>query len=215
MMWVKICGITRQEDALVAAELGADALGFIFWPGSPRFVDPTAARTIVRALPEKVVAVGVFVDQPAEQVEAISRDVGLRAVQLHGSETADYSLGLTLPVIKAVAAGANFCPAMIARWPASVMVLVDADDPEKKGGTGVTANWKAAAAVGSARRIILAGGLTPGTVADAIRFVRPFGVDVSSGVESRPGVKDSGRLRRFFDAARGGVFEVRCDVDRC
>ena len=209
MMWVKICGITREEDALVAAELGASALGLVFWPGSPRCVDPDAARAIIRALPEEVVAVGVFVDQPAEQVEAISREVGLRVVQLHGSETADYCAGLTLPVIKAFPAGANFCPVTIARWPASVMVLVDADDPDKKGGTGVAANWKAAAAVGSARRIILAGGLTPDTVADAIRFVRPFGIDVSSGVESRPGVKDPERLRRFFDAARSVVAEVR------
>jgi phosphoribosylanthranilate isomerase len=212
-MWVKICGITRKEDALVAAELGANALGFVFWPGSPRCVDPGAARAIVRALPEKVVAVGVFVDQPAEQVEAISREVGLGAVQLHGSETAEYCAGLTLPVIKAMAAGASFCPATIARWPASVMVLLDADDPDKKGGTGMAADWKAAAEVAGARRIILAGGLTPDTVADAIRFVRPFGVDVSSGVESRPGIKDPGRLRRFLDAARGVVFEVRCNVD--
>lgn len=214
-MWVKICGITRQEDALMAAELGANALGFVFWPGSPRFVDPTAARTIIRALPEKVVAVGVFVDQPAEQVEAISRDVGLGAVQLHGSETLEYCAGLTLPAIKAVAAGADFCPVTIARWPASVTVLIDADDPDRKGGTGTAANWKSAAEVASARRIILAGGLTPDTVADAIRVVRPFGIDVSSGVESRPGIKEAGRLRRFFDAASGGVSEVRCDVDRC
>jgi len=214
-MWVKICGITRPEDALVAAELGADALGFVFWPGSPRFVEPAAAWAIVRALPPSVAAVGVFVDQPVEQVGAVARAVGLGAVQLHGSETVEYCAKLTVPVIKAVGAGANFCTAAIASWPASVMVLLDAHDLDKHGGTGLTANWTAAAAVASARRIILAGGLAPDTVAEAIRVVRPFGVDVSSGVESRPGVKDASRLRGFFEAVRTSAAEVRGDVPSC
>lgn len=214
-MWVKICGITRQEDALLAAELGADALGFVFWSGSPRFVDPAAARAIVRALPPAVVAVGLFVDEPVEHVKAVAYEVGLGAVQLHGSETVEYCARLTVPVIKAVGVGANFCVATIASWPASVMVLLDADDPDKHGGTGVTANWAAAAAVASGRQVILAGGLAPDTVAEAIRLVRPFGVDVSSGVESRPGVKDAGRLRAFFEAVRSSAAEVRNDVHSC
>ena len=211
-MWVKICGITRAEDARIAAELGADALGFVFWPGSRRCISQEAARTIVRSIPPSVVSVGVFVDQPAEQVEAVALAVGLCAVQLHGSETLDYCARLSVPIIKAIGAGADFSAATVAGWPASVMLLLDADDPDKHGGTGLTANWPAAAAVASERRIILAGGLTPDTVAQAIRFVRPFGVDVSSGVESRRGVKDAVRLRSFVEAARNAAAEVACDV---
>jgi phosphoribosylanthranilate isomerase len=211
-MWVKICGITRTEDALAAANLGADALGLVFWPGSRRFISQEEARAIVRVLPPSVVVVGVFVDQPVEHVDSVARAVGLGAVQLHGSETPDYCARLPVPVIKAIGAGTTFHPGTVAEWPAGVMVLLDADDPERHGGTGVAANWPAAATVASSRRIILAGGLTPETVADAIRFVRPFGVDVSSGVESRPGIKDAGRLKSFFEAVARAAAEVRCDA---
>ncbi len=211
-MWVKICGITRSEDARVAADLGADALGLVLWPGSRRCVSRDTARAIVAAVPLSVVTVGVFVDQPAEEVEAVALDVGLGAVQLHGSESAEYCARLSVPIIKAIGAGADFRADSVAAWPPNVMVLLDADDPDRHGGTGLTANWTAAAAVADERRIILAGGLTPDTVADAIRFVRPFGVDVSTGVESRPGVKDARRLRAFFEAARSCAVEVSRDV---
>jgi phosphoribosylanthranilate isomerase len=214
-MWVKICGITRPEDAMLAAELGADALGFVFWPGSRRFISPSAAEEIVSALPPSVVAVGVFVDQPAEHVSTVARTVGLGAVQLHGSESVESWARLSIPVIKAVGAGARFSAPTLASWPPGVMVLFDADDPVRHGGTGVMANWAAAAQIAGTRRIILAGGLAPDTVAEAIRVVRPFGVDVSTGVESRPGVKDSGRLRGFLEAARAAAAEVGDDVHSC
>jgi phosphoribosylanthranilate isomerase len=211
MTWVKICGITRREDALVAAGLGANALGFVFWPGSPRFIDAAAAGAIVRSLPPGVAAVGVFVDQPLEHVEEVARSADLRAVQLHGSETAEYCQRLAVPIIKAVGAGPTFRAAAATLWPSNVMLLLDADDPDRRGGTGAMANWPEAAAVARIRRIVLAGGLTPDTVAEAIRVVRPFGVDVSSGVESRPGVKDTDRMKRFIAAARAAATEVEDD----
>jgi len=201
-MWVKICGITRREDALLAARLGASAVGFVFWPGSRRFIKPIEARAIAHGLPAPVTAVGVFVDQPPEHVEAIARLVGLGAVQLHGAESAEYCSHLTAPIIKAVALGEGFRLSAIANLPPAVTILLDAADSSMHGGTGRTIDWTMANQVARTRRTILAGGLTPANVADAIRAVRPYGVDVSSGVERFPGVKYKDRLRRFLEAVR-------------
>lgn len=202
MMWVKICGITRGEDASLAARLGVQAVGFVLWPGSRRFIKPAEAKAIARDLPPSVTPVGVFVDQRFEHVTAIARLVGLGAVQLHGSESAEYCSRVRAPVIKAVAVGEGFCPSSLTDLPPIVTLLLDAADLAVHGGTGRTVDWAIASQVARTRRTILAGGLTPGNVAAAIRAVQPYGVDVSSGVERFPGVKHEDRLRRFLEEVR-------------
>jgi phosphoribosylanthranilate isomerase len=200
MVRVKICGIRRTEDALLAAELGAWAVGFVFWPGSARFIDPYRARRISTALPPWVVPVGVFVDQPAEYVSAVASLVRLGVVQLHGSETPEMVARMPQRVIKSVAVTSDFDESSVDRIPARAGVLLDAHDPERHGGTGTTVDWSRAAAAARRRRVLLAGGLRPENVRTAIDTVRPFGIDVSSGVESAPGVKDPDRLRALFAA---------------
>jgi phosphoribosylanthranilate isomerase len=197
---VKVCGITRLEDAYVAADLGACAIGFIFWPASPRFIDAERARLIVRALPPFVTPVGVFVDQPQDDVNALAETVGLAAVQLHGNETPAYCDGINRRVIRAIGLSEKMDVRLIDEWPPSVTLLLDAYDPEKRGGTGRAVDWTVAADVASVRPTILSGGLRPENVGAAITTVRPYAIDVSSGVEARPGVKDPERLRAFFEA---------------
>jgi phosphoribosylanthranilate isomerase len=197
---VKICGLTRLEDAELAVALGADALGFVFWPNSPRRMTPEAAGGITRALPPFPARVGVFVNAPLDEIARAVDVAGLSAVQLHGDERpADYA-ALRRPLIKAVPLGDDE-PAVLESLPPDVVALVDAADP-RRGGTGRTADWARAARAAARRRIMLAGGLTPENVGTAIRAVRPWAVDVSSGVEARPGVKDPGRMRAFFTAVR-------------
>jgi phosphoribosylanthranilate isomerase len=201
MTRVKVCGIRRVEDALLAAELGAYALGFVFWPSSPRFLDPEDARPIVAAVPPFVTTVGVFVDQPEAYVSSVARLLNLGAVQLHGQEPPESYAHSTVRVIKAVAVtdGRDCVPAVSA-VPARATVLLDAHDPVKRGGTGRTIDWGQAAAAAKVRPIILSGGLNADNIRDAVDTVRPYAVDVSSGVESSPGVKDPIRLRAFFAA---------------
>jgi phosphoribosylanthranilate isomerase len=201
-MFVKICGITRREDAEAAVAEGASALGFVFWPGSPRFIDPLLAKEIVATLPPSVAAVGVFVNQPASHVNSMASLAGLSVVQLHGDEDGGAAAEMNLPVIKAVSVRDGAFPDR--QWPQGVMLLIDADDPIRHGGTGMTVNWPAAAAVARRRRVLLAGGLRPDNVAEAIRSVRPFGIDVSSGVEQSPGIKDRRLLAALFEAIRKG-----------
>jgi phosphoribosylanthranilate isomerase len=201
-MFVKICGITRREDAEAAVAEGASAIGFVFWPRSPRFIDPSLAKEIVATLPPSVAAVGVFVNQPASHVNSVASLAGLSAVQLHGDEDEGSAAQMTLPVIKAVSIRDGAFPDR--QWPARVMLLIDADDPIRRGGTGMTANWPAAAVVAKRRRVLLAGGLRPDNVAEAIGCVRPFGIDVSSGVEQSPGIKDRRLLSAMFEAIRKG-----------
>ena len=202
-MLIKVCGITRREDAHLAAELGAGAVGFVFWPQSPRFIDPYRARRIAAELPAFVAMVGVFVNQPAGYVNGVASLVGLNAVQLHGDEDARFAGLIRRPVIKAVGWAAQGAGDDLASWPPCVTLLLDAHDPVQRGGTGRTIDWVSAGAVAAARRVLLAGGLSPDNVGDAVTRVRPFGIDVSSGVESAPGVKDHGRLRALFAAVRG------------
>jgi phosphoribosylanthranilate isomerase len=199
-MFVKICGITRVEDAEAAVALGAGAIGFIFWPASPRYIDPDRAREIAARLPASVTTVGVFVDQPAAHVNEVAGTVGLRAVQLHGDETPEYASQISAPVIKAMTLGRD--SDREAAWPDETMILLDADDPVRRGGTGRTIDWRAAAGMAARRRTLLAGGLTPENVAEAIALVRPFGIDVSSGVEAAPGVKNHQRLMALFEAVK-------------
>jgi phosphoribosylanthranilate isomerase len=197
-MMVKICGITSREDAEAAVEAGAGSLGFVFWPKSPRFIDPYRARAIVSSLPPFVVSVGVFVNQPAAHVRGVAALVRLGAVQLHGDEDLQYVAGMTCPVIKAVSIEGGDAANRIDSWPPRVTMLLDVHDPLSRGGTGRTIDWSAAAPIAARRRTLLAGGLTPDNVAEAVARVRPFGIDVSSGVERSPGVKDHERIRALF-----------------
>jgi phosphoribosylanthranilate isomerase len=197
---IKICGITRAEDAALAVALGASALGFVFWPGSPRAIDPHRARAIAASLPPFVTAVGVFVNQPAGFINSVSNLVGLGVVQLHGDEDPAYAAAVKRPVLKAVNLPAD--SAAIDRWSERTMLLVDAHDPVRRGGTGTTADWGLAAPLARQRPIMLAGGLTPDNVADAIAWVQPFGIDVSSGVEQAPGIKDRHRMMALFEQLR-------------
>jgi len=207
-MFVKICGITRLEDAEAAVAAGADALGFVFWPNSPRYVAPENARDIVSTLPTTVTAIGVFVDQPAAEVNDIAARVGLGAVQLHGDEDEAYVASMSRPVVKAVTVEPDAVP-IIDGWPSNVTVLLDVHDPIQKGGTGRAIDWSVAAELAGRRDVVLAGGLTPDNVAEALARVRPYGIDVSSGVESEPGIKDHGRLKALFEAVHGSPYATR------
>jgi phosphoribosylanthranilate isomerase len=210
-VFVKICGITRLEDAEAAVNAGATALGFVFWPGSPRAVDPRRARAIAASLPPFITTVGVFADQPAEYVNEVAHVAQLGAVQLHGGESADYVAAMSRPVVKAVAIrdDVELDAARVDVWPPRVILLLDAHDPVRKGGTGRTVDWSVAAAIATRRPIVLAGGLNPDNVADAIARVRPFGIDVSSGVEAAPGVKDHERIKALFEAVHGSRIPAR------
>jgi phosphoribosylanthranilate isomerase len=196
-MLVKICGVTRAEDARAAVAAGANAIGFVFWPTSPRFIDPYRARAIARRLPPFVTPVGLFVNQPRDYIRGVASLTRLGAVQLHGDETPEFAASIDWPVIKALSVD------RAAAWPAETMLLLDAHDPVRRGGTGQTIDWPAAAAIAAKRRVLLAGGLTAENVAEAVARVRPFGIDVSSGVERSPGVKDHGRITALFEALNG------------
>ena len=197
---VKICGITRLEDALLAAELGADALGFNLWPGSKRHIDVGVAREIVDRLPPFVTAVGVFVNQPPSEVLTLAAEAGLAAVQLHGDEPWEDVNGYPLPAVKAVRLSGRESLLNLHRYRVRAYLL---DAPGAGfGGSGTTCDWQLAAEVAARSNVILAGGLTPDNVAEAIRAVRPWAVDVASGVESSPGVKDPEKLRRFVERAQ-------------
>jgi phosphoribosylanthranilate isomerase len=203
---IKVCGITRAEDASAAVGLGAAALGFVFWSRSPRAVSVQAAREIAGAAPPFVARIGVFVDASADDVARIAEDVGLDGIQLHGDERVD-SYGAVKPrLIKAVTLESDDDVERAAALPAHVTVLVDAADRLRRGGTGTVADWTQAAALAARRPVILAGGLNAANVTEAIRRVRPWGLDVSSGVETAPGVKSADRLAAFFAAvaAAGG-----------
>lgn len=201
MMRVKICGIRRRDDALLAAELGADALGFVFWPASPRFLDPDDAREIVAALPPFVSTVGVFVDQPESYVCDVARLLNLSAVQLHGNEALDSYGRVPGRMIKAIPVReGQDCLAAVSAISGGVTVLLDAHDPVKRGGTGRTIDWSQAASAAKVRPIILSGGLNAENVGAAVGTVRPYAIDVSSGVEISPGIKDPVKLRALFAA---------------
>lgn len=196
-MMVKICGITRGHDAEVAIGLGADAIGFVFWPKSPRFIDPYRARRIAALVPPFVTTVGVFVNQPEWYVNAVANVVPLGVVQLHGEESPEFAATVRRPIVKAVSRVEEMTTMA---WAPATTLLVDAHDPVRRGGTGTTSDWSAAAALARERRVLLAGGLTADNVGEAIARVRPFGIDVSSGVEASPGIKDARKLAALFAA---------------
>ena len=200
---VKVCGVRRHEDALLAIELGAAAIGFVFWPGSPRFIDTYRARAIVAALPPLVTAVGVFVDQPEDYVRGVADLLPLGAVQLHGREPVERYVRAPYRVIKSVPVDDAFDPSGTLALPKHVTVLLDAHDPVRRGGTGRVIDWETAAGVARTRRTILSGGLNASNARKAIDTVKPYAIDVSSGVEVSPGVKDPAKLRELFAVIHG------------
>jgi phosphoribosylanthranilate isomerase len=199
---VKICGITNAADARAAVEAGADMLGFVFYEPSPRFVTVPAAADIARELPPYIIKVGVFVNAPEELVFGALTQCGLNLLQFHGNESPDYCLKFGLMSMKAFRIRNADSLSALADYPTDAWLL-DTDAPDKPGGTGTTFNWDLAAeAQKFGRPIFLAGGLTPGNVAEAVRRVRPFALDVSSGVETSPGKKDHEKVRAFIKAAK-------------
>ena len=200
MARVKICGMTRVEDARAAAQAGAWAIGLNFCARSPRCVAVAVAQAIVRALPPTVIVVGVFVDESRARVAEIARIVGLRALQFHGDESPADCAGWPMPVIKAIRMRGPESTTAAATYPVD-FVLLDAYVEGHAGGTGRRFAWEWAAACDRSR-LILAGGLTPENVADAVRTVQPFAVDVASGVERLPGQKDADLMTRFIANAQ-------------
>ena len=207
MVFIKICGITNIEDALAAVEAGADALGFNFYPRSPRFIAPAVARSLVERLPDSVLSVGVFVNEGGpEQVARIADEVGLKAVQLHGDESPEYcrELGGRF-TIKALRVRDPFDPQSVRLYGTNA-ILLDAFAGDQRGGTGHVVDCGVASEVSRlCPKLFLAGGLSPENVAEAIAAVRPYAVDACSSLESAPGVKDARRVREFVAAARASV----------
>ncbi|HJV34679.1 phosphoribosylanthranilate isomerase [Geomonas sp.] len=202
MTKVKICGITSLDDALLAAEAGADALGFIFFEKSPRNVEPERAARIIAALPPFVQAVGLFVNAELDYVNETADRCGLDIVQLHGEESPEYCRLVRRRVMKALRVQGMESLAPMADYHVAGFVL-DAYSPNAHGGTGETFDWECAIAAKEKGTVILAGGLTPDNVAAAVAKVAPYGVDVSSGVELSPGKKDREKVGKFIKQAKG------------
>jgi phosphoribosylanthranilate isomerase len=202
MIKIKICGITNLEDAILAAELGADALGFIFYAKSPRCVAPDAAREIIAQLPPFVATVGVFVDEDAAVIRDLKDRVGLDWVQLHGQESPEYCRNLGRRVIKGFRIRDAESLRPLADYRGAVQAfLLDTYKKGHVGGTGEVFDWHLAREAKPYGRIILAGGLTAENVAQAIEVARPDAVDAASGTEAEPGRKDPAKLKAFFEAA--------------
>ena len=201
---IKICGVTNVKDARACAELGASMIGFNFYPKSPRYIEPKIARQIIEAIPSRVCPVGVFVDASAEEIRNVADVVGVRCVQLHGRTSPDTcsELAREFRVIRAFSTDPQFRPEEVSLF-GNCDVLIDAHHPKLRGGTGLTCDWLAARTTRSlARFLILSGGLTGQNVGEAIATVVPHAVDVCSGVESAPGVKDHDAIKDFVAAVR-------------
>jgi phosphoribosylanthranilate isomerase len=209
MVKVKICGITDLNDALLASELGADAVGFNFCRKSPRYIDPSQAKAIIEKLPPLIQAVGIFVDEfSPERVVKISQGVGINTVQLHGDESPSYLRKMSeLRVIKAFRVSDGFSIDLLDEYPVSTFLL-DAYVPDRPGGTGRTFNWDIAIAAKRKGRIILAGGLTPANIHEAILTVQPFAVDICSGIEKSPGRKDPHKMEMLLKAINKSRVEL-------
>ena len=195
-MLLKVCGITRIADAQHAVEHGATALGFVFWPRSPRRIEPAVVAEIVAELPQTVITAGVFVNETSDGIARTMEKARLTHVQLHGDEPVSYSEVLAWPILRSVTLDTS--AAIVSEWPADTTLLLDAADPERRGGTGQAVDWTRAATLARRRRVVLAGGLTPENVEEAIAAVRPYGIDVSSGVEDAPGLKNAEKVSLFL-----------------
>ncbi|MBW1918183.1 MAG: phosphoribosylanthranilate isomerase [Deltaproteobacteria bacterium] len=201
MVRVKICGLTNLADAQLACELGAQALGFIFYPKSPRYVAPDTARQIISQLPPLVLSVGVFVDEELAAVRELAAQIGLDWLQLHGEEPPDYCQALGRNIIKVIPVKDETSLELMAAYQGRVRAfLLDTYKSGQKGGTGQTFDWPLARRAKAWGPVILAGGLNPENVAAAVRAVQPQAVDVASGVEATPGRKDPEKLKAFFKA---------------
>lgn len=210
---VKVCGIRSYDDAQLALSEGAWALGFIFHPPSPRSIVPEEAAALIRRLPPETLTVGVFVDWALPDLNAVVADVGLRAVQLHGSEDLHYAEQVrSEEVWRAFRTGPEFRLEDLRSYPTRFRVLLDAYRPDVPGGTGERCDWAAARQAQAERPIILAGGLDPDNVESALDQVRPAAIDLSSGLERAPGVKDPLKVRRLFQAVR--LWENRQEARR-
>lgn len=197
---IKICGLTRLEDARLAGHLEVDAVGVVLWTGSPRAVTHEAAHELCRALPPFTVRVGVFVSPPLDDVERAVRAIGLGAIQLHAVADPAPFRSLGLPILWAAPLADDLADPIT---PPDTTLLLDAHDPSRHGGTGRAIDWTRAEAVARReRRLVLAGGLTAENVGRAIAAVRPYAVDTSSGVEAVPGIKSAVRMKAFVDAVR-------------
>ena len=201
MIRVKICGNVTLKDTMAAVEAGADAVGFVFYARSPRVVSPTVVAAIVWHLPPFVTPVGVFVNENPDVVSQIMADCGLPYAQLHGEESPQYCAELKLPVLKGIRVRSREDLAMLSLYRVKA-ILLDAYVEGMVGGTGITFDWALAVEAKAWGPIILAGGLTPDNVVEAIRHVQPYGVDVSSGVEVAPGVKDHAKVRAFVKSVK-------------
>jgi phosphoribosylanthranilate isomerase len=201
-VFVKICGNARAEDVAEVAALKPDAMGFIFWPASPRAVDPEAVAEWTRSLDPAILKVGVFADESPERVLDVVRRARLQAVQLHGSEPPDQAARIPGRVWKVIHLD-RLSPEQAAAYSVDAF-LIDSYSSRSPGGTGKVVDWNRARAFveTAGRPVLLAGGLTPGNVAEAIRTVRPWGVDVASGLEQEPGRKDINLVKAFIEACR-------------
>jgi phosphoribosylanthranilate isomerase len=202
-MKVKVCGITTYSDATMALDYGVDALGFNFFPRSPRYIRPEDARHIIRRLPPFVVAVGLFVNEGSpDRISETARMAGVQLIQLHGDETPEYCRALAdWPLIKALRIGPGVITENLEEYPVRGFLL-DVKDEALFGGTGRSFDWNLAADIRTVRPVILAGGLRSDNVREAIRIVKPYGVDVCSGVESAPGRKDADKLKEFMSEVK-------------
>jgi len=202
-MKVKVCGITRYEDAVLALDEGADALGFNFFPPSPRYIDPGAAGEIIRRLPPFAVTVGLFVNvELAARLAETAQLSGVRVIQLHGDESPEYCRQLSAwPLIKVLRIGGAPVEENLEQYPVQAFLL-DVKDDVLFGGTGKSFDWTLVQGIDRKRPIILAGGLRADNVQAAIRAVRPYGIDVCSGVEREPGIKDPVKLAEFMNEVR-------------
>ncbi|MDH3976674.1 MAG: phosphoribosylanthranilate isomerase [Deltaproteobacteria bacterium] len=198
MVKVKICGITKLEDALAAAECGAHALGFVFFRKSPRYIEPDKALEIINQLPPFITPVGLFVNEAESRVWDILNTTGINVVQFHGDEAPPYTESFQVRVIKAIRVKSEESLSAAAAYSCS-SILLDAWSPQAYGGTGKKFDWDILRRIGINKRVILAGGLNPDNVAYAIKLVKPYGVDVSSGVEISPGIKDHEKIKCFIE----------------
>jgi phosphoribosylanthranilate isomerase len=213
MVQVKICGITSLEDAQAAVEAGADALGFVFYPPSPRCVTPEQAEQIIRRLPPFVTTVGLFVDVPLDTVQDIALWCGLDRVQLHGREPPEFCARVNRPVIKAFRIKNADSLADLPGYRVAAYLLDAYVEGALPGGTGASFAWELAAHAKPYGPVILAGGLTPENIAAAITQIQPYGVDVSSGVECAPGIKDHRKVREFIQRAKAAALVKAADAD--
>lgn len=201
MIRIKICGITNLDDAVAAAELGADALGFNFYPESPRFIEPEKAAEIIYQLPPFILTVGIFVNEPEEKVREIHERTGIQVFQFHGDESPEFCERFERRVIKVLRVKDRESLHSIMHYKVSAFLL-DSHQDGLRGGTGVPFDWDLAKDAARSRRVILAGGLTPENVGEAIRRVKPYGVDVAGGVEKEKGIKDHGKIKKFIAEVR-------------